>query len=116
MRFWLTRTGEVSLREQLKRQILLGILSEDLPAGARLPSVRALARRYRVHANTVSPAYRDLRENGWLELRRGSGLYVRSPGEAGQAHQIDAFLEKMLREAASNGWSPETVLERAFGN
>ena len=77
MRFWITKNSEISLRAQLVRQVLMGILSEDLPAGQKLPSVRALARRHKIHANTVSAAYHDLLEQGWLELRHGSGLFVR---------------------------------------
>lgn len=74
MRFWLPKTSELPVREQLIRQVILGILSQDLPPGHKLPSVRALARRHRIHSNTVSSAYHDLLERGWLELRRGSGL------------------------------------------
>jgi len=45
MRFWITKNSELPVREQLVRQVLLGILSEDLPSGHKLPSVRAVARR-----------------------------------------------------------------------
>ena len=69
MRFWITRNGEVPIREQLVRQAVLGILTQDLPPGARLPSVRAMARRHRIHSNTVSAAWHDLLDQGWLELR-----------------------------------------------
>ena len=60
MKFWLTKNNEISLREQLARQIVLMIASGDLRAGERLPSVREIARRYRIHANTVSAAYAGL--------------------------------------------------------
>src|SRR3954467_303418 len=79
MRFWLARNSEVPIREQLVTQITLGILSGDLPAGHKLPSTRELARRFRVHANTVSAAYRQLEDEGLLESRRGSGVYVTDP-------------------------------------
>jgi hypothetical protein len=41
MRFWITKNSELPVREQLVRQVLLGILSEDPPSGHKLPSVRA---------------------------------------------------------------------------
>jgi GntR family transcriptional regulator len=66
----------VPLREQLQAQIILGIVSNDLKAGERLPSTRELARRYRIHQNTVSAAYRELGQRGWVEFRKGSGVYV----------------------------------------
>src|SRR3954469_3710708 len=79
MRFWLARNSEVPIREQLVTQITLGILSGDLEAGRRLPSTRELARRFRVHANTVSAAYRQLETEKWLESRHGSGVFVANP-------------------------------------
>lgn len=78
MQLWLNRTGEVSLREQLITQITLGILSKELKPGERLPSTRELARRFGIHANTASAAYRELEREGWLESRHGSGMYVRA--------------------------------------
>ena len=110
MRFWITKNGELPVREQLFRQVLLGILSEDLPAGHKLPSVRALARRHHVHANTVSAAYHDLLQQGWLELRRGSGLYVRL--RTPDLPALDHLLTGLLQAARADGYAPEQVLER----
>jgi GntR family transcriptional regulator len=78
MRLWLNRTGDVSLREQLITQIVLGILCHDLAPGQRLPSTRDLSRRFGIHANTASAAYRQLENDGWVELRHGSGVFVRT--------------------------------------
>src|SRR5438445_6982189 len=113
MRFWITKNSELSIREQLVRQVLLGILSEDLPPGQKLPSVRALARRHHIHSNTVSAAYHDLLDRGWLELRRGSGLYVRPLHlfSSGQS-DLDRLLVTLLQAAQSLGHGPEEVLER----
>src|ERR1700679_895002 len=76
MRLWLNRTGEISLREQLVTQVVLAILCKDLLPGQRLPSTRDLARRFSIHANTASAAYRELERDGWLEFRHGSGVFV----------------------------------------
>ena len=78
MRLWLNRTGEVSLREQLITQVVLGILTREMPPGERLPSTRELARRFGIHPNTASAAYRELEQEGWLEFRHGSGVFVRA--------------------------------------
>jgi DNA-binding transcriptional regulator YhcF (GntR family) len=110
MRFWITKNSEISVRQQLVRQVLLGILSSDLAEGTRLPSLRATARRYRIHANTVSSAYRDLFEAGWLELRRGSGLYVRPLRKESGGNVLETRLRRFLRDAAAAGHSPEQVL------
>ena len=46
MQLWFARGSEVSIREQLVTQVMLGILSDDLAPGQRLPSTRELARRF----------------------------------------------------------------------
>src|SRR5918999_342576 len=81
MRLWLSKNSDVPLREQLVRQIMLGVVSDDLKPGQRLPSTRELARRFRIHSNTVSAAYGELERRGWLEFRKGSGVYVRPLAE-----------------------------------
>lgn len=113
MRFWITKNSELPVREQLARQIMLGILSEDLPAGHKLASIRAFARQHHIHSNTVSAAYHDLLDRGWLELRRGSGLYVRPLKSSGtDADGLDALLSALLRAAHSRGHEPDEVLQR----
>lgn len=107
MRFWITKNSELSVHEQLVRQVILAILSEDLPAGHKLPSTRYIARRYQIHANTVSTAWHHLVEQGWLESRKGSGLYVSS-----RRAPLDQLLTNMLREARTLGHEPDDVLAR----
>lgn len=77
MQLWFARKTDVTIREQLTTQIVLGILCGDLAPGQRLPSVRDLARRFGLHPNTVSAGYRQLERDRWVEFRRGSGVYVR---------------------------------------
>ncbi len=97
----LNRKGGVSVRDQIKAQVELKILGGDFKAGQRLPSVRALARRLKVHANTVSAAYRLLEEAGHLELRTGSGVFVRSsgPGAPQDARALDEMIRLSLHMA-----------------
>ena len=85
MRFWLLHSGEVPIQDQIVAQVSLGVLSGELAPGERLPSVRELARRFHIHANTVSLAYRRLEKEQWLESRRGSGMYVRASAPAPSA-------------------------------
>jgi GntR family transcriptional regulator len=102
MQLWLSRGSEVSIREQLVTQVVLGILSDDLAAGQRLPSTRELARRFKLHPNTVSAGYRQLARERWVEFRRGSGVYVRaSKPEAmlSSALAIDQMISNLFRSA-----------------
>jgi GntR family transcriptional regulator len=94
--------------------MMLGVISEDLKPGQRIPSVRELARSHKIHANTVSAAYRDLVRRGWLETRRGSGMYVRRlpPTPRVDASPLDELVEVFLAEARSKGFSAGDVLAR----
>ena len=113
MRLWLSKNSAASLREQLTTQLTLGILSGDLKAGEKLPSVRELARRYQIHANTVSAAYRDLAERGWTDLRKGSGLYVRQlQGPAQPDASLDELIEHFLAETRARGFTMADVRAR----
>jgi GntR family transcriptional regulator len=76
MRLWLNRSAEISLREQLITQVVLGILTREILPGQKLPSTRELARRFGIHPNTASACYRELERDGWLEFRHGSGVFV----------------------------------------
>ncbi len=95
MRIWLSKTSAVSLREQLKTQIVLGIVSADLLPGERLPSSSQLGRRFGIHPNTVRTAYRALGDAGWVEWRQGAGFYVREP-EPGDAMDPELDLDRLI--------------------
>lgn len=106
MQLWFARGSEVSIREQLVTQIVLGILSDDLAPGQRLPSTRELARRFQVHPNTISAGYRQLARNRWVEFRRGSGVYVRAskPEMASSPSlALDQLIARLFRSARKMG-------------
>jgi DNA-binding transcriptional regulator YhcF (GntR family) len=118
MRLWLSKNSAASLREQLGTQLTLGVLSGDLQPGEKLPSVRELARRYKIHSNTVSAAYRDVEDRGWLDVRKGSGVYVREARPAAEKSSLDEVIEKFLAETRTRGFSSAEVrtgLARVLG-
>jgi DNA-binding transcriptional regulator YhcF (GntR family) len=106
VQLWFAHGGEVSIREQLVTQVVLGILSDDLPSGQRLPSTRELARRFHLHPNTVSAGYRQLERERWVEFRHGSGVYVReTKPEAvlSAALALDQMIANLFRSARELG-------------
>ena len=115
MQLWFARGSEVIIREQLVTQVILGILSDDLAPGQRLPSTRELARRFRLHPNTVSAGYRQLERERWVEFRHGSGVYVRErkPELApSSALALDQLIAKLFRSARKLGAPLSTVRSR----
>jgi len=113
MRIWLSKNSEVPIREQLVTQIVLGIVSNDLKVNERLPSTRDLARRYDIHANTVSAAYRELARRGWVEFRKGSGVYVRArtDDKLEQHLALDQLVSRFFRSLREDGHSLSEIQE-----
>ena len=115
MRIWLSKNSDVPLREQLATQILLGIVSEDLKPGQKLPSTRELAHRYDIHSNTVSAAYRELAHRGWVEFRKGSGVYVRdrvADAPADATLELDQLVSTLFQIARERGYSVREIQAR----
>lgn len=114
MKLWLSKNSEISIGEQLATQITLGIVSGDLPTGEKIPSTRELARRFQIHANTVGAAYRTLSEKGLIELKKGSGFYVRAPknGAVGSDFELDLLIGEFFRSARSRGFSANEIEKR----
>ncbi len=89
----------VQLEGQIKHLILEGRFEE----GSRLPSIRALAGYLRVNRNTVARVFSDLEREGYVESRRGSGVYVLKPPvdeEEARRHEV---LERVMELAAGRG-------------
>jgi DNA-binding transcriptional regulator YhcF (GntR family) len=100
MRIWLNRSAEISLREQLITQVILGIRTREMPPGDRLPSTRELARRFGIHSNTASAAYRQLEQEGWVEFRHGSGVFV-ARAQPAAARTPEMAVDQLIGDLAS---------------
>ena len=64
----------VQLKEQIRHAIETGALS----AGDQLPGIRGLAETLVINPNTVIKVYRDLEQEGVLEIRHGLGAFIAS--------------------------------------
>jgi GntR family transcriptional regulator len=104
-------SNEVPIRLQLTEQIIFLIATERIRHGEHLPSVRELARRLKVHHNTVSEAYQDLVRRKWLERRRGSRLTVISR-EAPESATLDDLINRTIALARENGYSLQQLRDR----
>ena len=119
MRLWLNRSAEVPLREQLITQVVLAILTREVLPGQRLPSTRELARRFGIHPNTASAAYRQLEQDGWIEHRHGSGVFVSSTrrsvslsAEMAPELIVDQLIGELAARARSMGASDALLRDR----
>jgi DNA-binding transcriptional regulator YhcF (GntR family) len=62
--------------EQVRRQIAARVVSGELPAGTRLPTVRALADEVGLAVNTVARVYRELESDGVVVTEGRRGTFV----------------------------------------
>ena len=69
---WRTSSRSGPAYQGLADGVRMLIIDGRLPVGARLPSERALADALRVSRTTVTAAYTQLRDDGYLNARRGA--------------------------------------------
>ncbi len=111
MQIRIKRNTGVPVKEQIRSQIELAMLSGDLPRGSRLPPIRTWARKLKVHANTISAAYRELAASGHVVVRSGSGVFVEPrPRRTALQATVATKLRAAVEEAVATGLSSEDIL------
>jgi GntR family transcriptional regulator len=107
----------VQLMEQVKHAVETGALRE----GDQLPTIRKLAEDLVMNPNTVVRAYRELVHEGVVELKHGSGAFIKAPvGEsaAGRARLIQkaqGVVQAAIEKLVASGLTEEE-LRRVFEN
>ena len=109
---WIFRSDQ-PIYSQLIQRIKQGIVSGELPAGSRLPSVRDLATEAGVNPNTMQRALQELEREGMVFSQRTSGRFVtedvkliESAKRAFASEHIRVFREGM----AKLGYGREEIL------
>ena len=107
----------IPLYAQLADRLKVAIVARELPPGTLLESVRALAARLRVNPATVVQAYRQLETEGFVEMRQGSGSYVREIGgelrAREQRREAEQLVRALVKEAGDRGIHID-ILRAAF--
>ena len=103
------------LYAQIAARVRVGVASEELVPGEALPSVRALARTLRVNPATVVQAYRDLANDGFVDIHHGQGTFVRDVPEPlreeERAAQAKRLVRKLLQDGARLGIGADEMTE-----
>lgn len=93
--FSLDRESSVPLADQIESRLAALVESAQLPAGAKLTSIRALASQLGVSPNTVVSAYDRLVARGLLESRGTAGFFVSGAAtEGGGAELVEVGEEQ----------------------
>jgi DNA-binding transcriptional regulator YhcF (GntR family) len=96
-----TATSSAELKAQL--------VSAALPAGTKLPTVRALAGELGLAVNTVAKAYRELEDAGVIETRGRHGSFVALSADAAE-RTLQETAASYAARAASLGIDAERAL------
>jgi GntR family transcriptional regulator len=106
-------TNELTIYDQIVRQIKFAIAGGVIREGELVPSVRELARELTINPNTVARAYRALQDEGILTAVRGTGLAAaEGAGQRCQNERIELIrnrLHQVLTEANQSGLAPEEL-------
>lgn len=97
MRFAIDASDSTPPFEQLRVQVRDAVAGGALVAGAKLPTVRALAGELGLAVNTVARAYRELEADGIIETRGRAGSFVALQGDPTERQAQDAAREFVAR-------------------
>lgn len=127
----LVTSAPIRLRgSDIKQNIIQRIESGLYPSGMQLPSVREMADEFGVNKNTIVRVYHNLDQQGYVQVRQGSGTYVQLKSVANGQLRDDhtdtvwqAQLTKALRAARTIGVDQESVkrvaldsIHQVYGN
>lgn len=106
---------DIPIYRQIVRQIQGALARGELKPGDRLESHRELAARLVVAPLTVKKAYDELERDGYLEMRRGRGTFVRQ-GLSDEARDVRSqalrdSIAQTVHEALSAGIALEALVE-----
>ncbi len=106
----------VPVYRQIIDQILGGIASGTLAAGAQLPTVRQLAVDLAINPNTVVRAYRELEIRGVLSTQQGVGTFITTQpvaqDDAERQRKLDQIVSEFLARAGAAGFSADDLVGR----
>ena len=97
----------LQLIEQVKHAVETGALHE----GDQLPTIRKVAVDLVMNPNTVVRAYRELEHEGVLEVRHGSGAFIKesAAGRARLIHKAQAVMQSTIGRLVSLGLTEEEL-------
>ncbi|WP_296255199.1 GntR family transcriptional regulator [uncultured Ezakiella sp.] len=90
-------TDRIPIYVQVQDAIIKKIILGDYEPGDKIPSIKDLAKDFKINANTVSKSLTDLEAQGILETRRGMGTYIVEDKE-----MIDETVDKYIGSRVSD--------------
>jgi GntR family transcriptional regulator len=115
--FRLNQSSGIPLYLQLIEQVKHAVETGALREGDQLPTIRKVAVDLVMNPNTVVRAYRELEHEGVLELKHGSGAFIKESagGRARVMRKAQSVVQAALERLAPLGLT-EDELRRVFEN
>ncbi|MCY4557892.1 MAG: PLP-dependent aminotransferase family protein [Chloroflexi bacterium] len=101
------REAQESLQNQIRRQIVIGIVNRRYPLSQPLPSIRQLSAELDVSRTPVLLAYKQLKQEGVVVARERSGYFVNQDAVADPGHTLTLW-------APADIAPPDRIDYRAF--
>lgn len=99
MKIIISNSSNVPIYEQIKKEIIEAILSDELKPDEMLPSIRSLAQDIRISVMTIKKAYDELERDGYIVTRQGKGSYVVPKNEEllkeQKQREVEEYMEKI---------------------
>jgi len=100
----------IPIRRQLTEQLKHAIESGGVPPDQALPSIRELAGFLGINTNTVARVVEDLKQGGYVEARRGKGVFVASAPPVRPSPRLrEGFLQDTVMRAAALGMTADDL-------
>jgi GntR family transcriptional regulator len=113
MFFHVDTDSDLTVYDQIVRQVKFAVADGAMAEGELIPSVRELARELAINPNTVARAYRLLQDEGVAEPVRGTGLAIargaRRMCRELRQQLLGKRLSQALREALQAGLDASEV-------
>lgn len=112
MKLVLDRESKIPLFMQIERQIRYLILSGQFKPGMKIPSSRQLSQFLHVNRQTIHNALRILAQEGLIEIKQGSGIFVktRSTHTTQPSEELLDLAREAVQRARDIGYSYEDLI------
>ena len=106
--------SDIAIYQQIRHQIIEGMIIGKLKPGEALPSVRQFAMDLGINLHTVNKAYTVLKQDGYIMVHRQKGVVVADTPPGISDEFIGRFKEEIkpqIAEALLRGMQEENLLK-----
>jgi len=112
MKFYINPYEGVPIYRQIMRQVKMGVVTNLLRKGDKLPTVREMAIKLSVNPNTVAKAYRELEREDIVKTTIGKGTFIKQKKSRFVKDKVDKLIDMLILEAFNAGYSKTEIINK----